>query len=253
MKVGRVAPSIQVLSQQSWYALPPVSPVCVNIVNHRRAGTGIAVALSLLLATTSHGQEEGAGAEVPAADADWEEVKRESREAFNVWSEVARSMWSAARTRVEDSWTATEETTGDTVETLRDGSANALDSTRQGAREAWEEATEESKQIWRQTKPKVAGVVADAAREGGKALDAARQAGRTFWQILARNSPQPSAADADPLTVTGRTPSSHLDIGSAMPSVPLGPCARSPRRLDALATKAGEKCGLLESEDAGDE
>ena len=62
---------------------------------------------------------------------------------------------------------------------------------------------------------------------------------------LARNSQHPPAAAADPLTVTGRTPSSRLDTGSAMTSAPLGPRARSPRRLDALATKAAEKCGPI--------
>ena len=165
-----------------------MSSACVHIVNHRRAGAGIAAALSLVLATTSYGQGEGAAAEAPASEIDWNEVKRESREAIEVWSEAARaaalSTWSAARTRVEDSSAASEEATDNTAETLREGSTSALGSTRQGAKEVWEDATDVSKQVWRQTRPELTGVVTNATREGGKALDAARQAGRTFWRIL---------------------------------------------------------------------
>ena len=171
-------------ARQSWYASPPVSPACVNVVNHRRAGVGVAAALLLLLAATSYGQGDDVGAEAPAADVDWEEIKRESREAIDVWSEAARATWSATRTRVEDSWAATEEASGNTVDAVHDGSAAALDSTRQGAEQVWEDTAEESKQLWQQAKPKVAGAVIGAAEEGGKALDAARQAGRTFWQVL---------------------------------------------------------------------
>ena len=63
-------------------------------------------------------------------------------------------------------------------------------------------------------------------------------------ELLARISHHPPAADADHEAVSGCTPSNHFDMGSAMPSVFLGPCTRSPRRLDTLATKAGEKSGL---------
>ena len=165
-----------------------MSLACVNVVNHRRAGIGAAAALSLLLAAASYGQGDDVGTEAPVADVDWEEIKRESREAIDVWSEAARAAaratWSAARTRVEDSWSATEEASGNTVDAMHDGSAAAIDSTRQGAEQVWADAAEESKQLWQQAKPKVAGAVIGAAREGGKALDAARQAGRTFWQVL---------------------------------------------------------------------
>ena len=61
---------------------------------------------------------------------------------------------------------------------------------------------------------------------------------------LARISHQPSAADADPLALTGRTPARRFDVVSTTPAASFSPCAPSPRRLDALATNAGEKCGL---------
>jgi len=64
---------------------------------------------------------------------------------------------------------------------------------------------------------------------------------------LARISHHPPTADADPLAVTGPTPSSRLDVVSATPSPSSGPWAPSPRRLDALATVCGEECGLRES------
>ena len=60
---------------------------------------------------------------------------------------------------------------------------------------------------------------------------------------LARISHHPPAADADPLTVTGRTPSSRLGIGSAMPSGSLESRSRSPRIVERPATKAGEDRG----------
>ena len=157
-------------------------PACVNAVNHRR--TGVASALLCLLAVTSPVHGDPAGDDPPVADSHWEEVKRENREAIDAWSAAARATWSAAHAHSEETWTATEEASGDTLDTVRDGSAAALGSTRQGAKEVWKEATEDSKQLWQQAKPKVAGAVVGAAREGGKAWDAAQQAGRTFWQVL---------------------------------------------------------------------
>jgi 50S ribosomal protein L16 3-hydroxylase len=62
--------------------------------------------------------------------------------------------------------------------------------------------------------------------------------------VLARISHHPTAADADPLAVTGRTPSSRLDVGSTTLAPSSGPCAPSHRRLDVLASRDGEKCGL---------
>ena len=156
-------------ARQSWYALPSVFPAPKTSVNRRRAG--VTATLLLLLAFTSPVRGDATDAEAPSADVDWEEVKRESREAIEVWRKAARAAaratWTEARARSEETLAAT-----------------VLDSTREGAKQAWEDATEESKQLWRQAKPKVAGAVVEAAREGGKALDAARQAGRTFWQVL---------------------------------------------------------------------
>ena len=65
---------------------------------------------------------------------------------------------------------------------------------------------------------------------------------------LARISHQLSAADADLLAVTRRTPSSRFDVVSATPSAYFGPCALSQRHLRALATKVGEIYGLDELE-----
>ena len=65
---------------------------------------------------------------------------------------------------------------------------------------------------------------------------------------LAHISHRPSAAAADPLAVPGRTPSRHFDVVTATPTASFGPCAPAPRRLDALATNAGEKCGLIRVE-----
>ena len=42
----------------------------------------------------------------------------------------------------------------------------------------------------------------------------------------------------------GRTPSDRFDVVSATPSASFSPCDPSRRRLDALATDAGEKFGL---------
>ena len=63
---------------------------------------------------------------------------------------------------------------------------------------------------------------------------------------LARIRHQFPAADADPLAVTGRTPSSRFNVVSTTPSASFGPFALSLRRLDALATKIGDGCGLAE-------
>ena len=63
-------------------------------------------------------------------------------------------------------------------------------------------------------------------------------------EILTRISHQPSAAAADPLAVAGRTPSRRFDVVATTPAASLSPFDPPPRRLDALATNAGEKCGL---------
>ena len=65
---------------------------------------------------------------------------------------------------------------------------------------------------------------------------------------LARRFRRLPAADADPQTVTGRTPSrrfaAETTTETTTTSAPLGPFGRSPRRLRALATKVGEIFGL---------
>ena len=66
-------------------------------------------------------------------------------------------------------------------------------------------------------------------------------------RLLARISHHPTAANADPLAVTGRTPCRRLDVVSTTPATPSGPCPPSQRHLDALASRGGEKCGLKES------
>ena len=53
-----------------------------------------------------------------------------------------------------------------------------------------------------------------------------------------------SRADADMLAVTVRTPYGRFDVVSTTPASTSGPCTPSQRHLDALVTKAGEKCGL---------
>ena len=171
-------------------------PVPETSVNRRRAG--VAATLLLLLAFTAPVRGDATDAEAPSADMDWEEVKRESREAIEVWRKAARAAaratWTDARTRSEETLAATEEESEKALDTVRDGSVTVVDSTREGAKQVWEDATEESKQLWLQAKPKVAGAVVEAAREGGKALDAARQAGRTFWQVL---TAEDAGEDAD--------------------------------------------------------
>ena len=144
-------------------------------MNHFRAG--VAAVLLLILTPASLAQGDAAGAGNPIVEDDWEEVKRESREALEAWTKVARE---AARA----TWSATEEATEDTLDAARDGSATAIDSTRQGAAEALEQARKESEELWRKAKPKVAGAAAVAAQRGTKAWDAAQEAGRVFWQKL---------------------------------------------------------------------
>ncbi|WP_245795456.1 aminopeptidase N [Thioalkalivibrio denitrificans] len=61
---------------------------------------------------------------------------------------------------------------------------------------------------------------------------------------LARISHHPSTAAADLRAVTGRAPSSRLDVVSATPAPSSGPRAPSQRHLDALVTNGGEICGL---------
>ena len=61
---------------------------------------------------------------------------------------------------------------------------------------------------------------------------------------LTRISHQPSVADADPLAVAGRAPARRFDVVTATPAPSLGPCDPLQRRLEALTTNAGEKCGL---------
>ena len=57
-------------------------------------------------------------------------------------------------------------------------------------------------------------------------------------------SPRPTVADADPFGATDRTPPSiRFGAGPATSSASFGPCAPPPRRLDTLATHAGETCG----------
>jgi sugar (pentulose or hexulose) kinase len=65
-----------------------------------------------------------------------------------------------------------------------------------------------------------------------------------YSQPIARISPRPPTAAADPLVVTRRTPSCRLDVASTAPAPSSGPCAPSQRRLDALVTNSGEISGL---------
>ena len=63
-------------------------------------------------------------------------------------------------------------------------------------------------------------------------------------EVRARMSHQLSAAAADPLAVAGRTPSRRFDVVTTTPAASFSPCDPPHRRLDALATNAGETCGL---------
>ena len=66
--------------------------------------------------------------------------------------------------------------------------------------------------------------------------------GRHPW--LARIRHQLPAADADSLALHGRAPSSRFDVLSSTPASSSGPRDQAGRRLDALATKVGDGCGL---------
>ena len=69
---------------------------------------------------------------------------------------------------------------------------------------------------------------------------------------LARIRHQLPAADADALAPRGRAPSGHLDVLSRTPAVPSRPRGPAGRRLDALATKVGDGCGLEEVSNTAD-
>jgi enolase-phosphatase E1 len=71
-----------------------------------------------------------------------------------------------------------------------------------------------------------------------------RLAGETLDQ--AHISHHPSTASADASDLTGRSPSSRLDVVSTTPAPSSGPSTPSNQRLNALATNSGEKCGLEE-------
>ena len=60
----------------------------------------------------------------------------------------------------------------------------------------------------------------------------------------ARIRHQLPAADADALAPRARAPSGRLDVLSSTPAAPSGPRGHVGRRLDALATKVGDGCGL---------
>ena len=75
----------------------------------------------------------------------------------------------------------------------------------------------------------------EARRTGYRALDRER---------LARIHHQLPAADANALALRGRAPCGRFDVLSSTPASPSSPRAHAGRRLDALATKAGNGCGL---------
>ena len=62
---------------------------------------------------------------------------------------------------------------------------------------------------------------------------------------LTRIRHQLPAADADALVLRGRAPSRRFDVLSSTPASPSGPRDHAGRRLDALATKVGDGCGLI--------
>lgn len=64
--------------------------------------------------------------------------------------------------------------------------------------------------------------------------------------LIARTPHHPPTADVEPLAVEGRTPSNRLDVVTTTPAPSSGPCTPPQRRLNALATKSGEECGLAE-------
>ena len=84
----------------------------------------------------------------------------------------------------------------------------------------------------------------NASRGGAAFADRRPLAIIDYQMSLARISHQPSAAAADPLAVAGRTPSRRFDVGTTTPAASFSPFDPPPRRLDALATNAGEKCGV---------
>ena len=88
------------------------------------------------------------------------------------------------------------------------------------------------------------GMVAECALAGK--LDSGTAGDR--YQVPARISHQPSAAAVDPLAVAGRTPSRRFDVVTTTPAASFSPCDPPPRRLDALATNAGEKRGLVHAD-----
>ena len=91
----------------------------------------------------------------------------------------------------------------------------------------------------------IEGVLDDETLQG---LLTDQEAALEMTFALARMSHRPPAADADPLAAAGRTPASRFDVVSATPSASFGPCDPPPRRLGALATKAGETCGPVSGE-----
>ena len=62
---------------------------------------------------------------------------------------------------------------------------------------------------------------------------------------LARISHLQSTAAADASDLAVRSPSSQLDVVSTTPAPSFGPSTPPDRSLEALATIAGEKCGLV--------
>ena len=65
---------------------------------------------------------------------------------------------------------------------------------------------------------------------------------------LTRIRHQLPAADADARALRGRAPSCRFDVLSSTPASPSGPRGRAGRRLDALATKVGDGCGLADNQ-----
>ena len=73
---------------------------------------------------------------------------------------------------------------------------------------------------------------------------AAANKGFAAESLPARIRHQLPAADADALALRGRAPSGRFDIRSSMPAPASGPRGHAGRRLDALATKVDDGCGL---------